>query len=72
MAEPARLKTMRYRERLRGLGLCPVQLWEPDLRDPRSVEAIWAEVRVLRGHPSTTEGEAFVEAALADAKDWPE
>jgi hypothetical protein len=72
MAEPARARTGRYRDRLRRRGLRPLQLWVPDLRDAQIGEEVRAAVRAVAGHPSSREGEAFVEAALADAADWPE
>ena len=31
-AEPTRIKVQRHRQRLRALGLRPVQIWVPDVR----------------------------------------
>jgi len=66
MASNAKQKVSAYRRRLRERGLRPVQLWVPDLRDPAIREQLKEEARRLRNHPSTAEGEAFVDAALTD------
>jgi hypothetical protein len=66
MASNAKEKVSAYRRRLREQGLRPVQLWVPDLRDPEIREQLKEEARRLRNHPSTAEGEMFVDAALAD------
>lgn len=66
MASDAKQKVSAYRRRLREQGLRPVQLWVPDLRDPAIREQLKEEARRVRHHPSTAEGEAFVDAALTD------
>lgn len=66
MASDAKRKVAAYRRRLREQGLRPVQLWVPDLRDPAIREQLREEARRVRHHPSTAEGEAFVDAALTD------
>jgi hypothetical protein len=62
----AKAKVSAYRQRLRAKGLRPIQLWVPDLRDPQVRALLEEEARRVRGHPSAAEGEAFVDAALAD------
>jgi hypothetical protein len=69
MASNANAKVSAYRRRLRDQGLRPVQLWVPDLRDPEIRRQLEEEARRVRGHPSSAEGEAFVDAALADLAD---
>jgi len=32
--KPSRVKVREHRERLRGLGLRPIQIWVPDVRAP--------------------------------------
>lgn len=66
MVSSAKKKVAAYRRRLREQGLRPLQLWVPDLRDPAIREQLKEEARRLRSHPSSAEGEAFVDAALAD------
>lgn len=66
MTKAASAKVSAYRRRLRERKLRPLQIWVPDLSDPEVRERLKEEARRLRDHPSTKEGEAFVEAALAD------
>jgi len=69
MARSANAKVSAYRRRLRERKLRPLQIWVPDLRDPDVLADLQAEVRMLKDHPSTREGEAFVEAALSDLEE---
>ena len=69
MARNANAKVSAYRRRLRERKLRPLQIWVPDLRDPDVLADLQAEVRMLKDHPSTREGGAFVEAALSDLAD---
>lgn len=66
MPKTAAQKTADYRKRMREKGYRQIQLWVPDLRDPEVQEEIRRDVELLRDHPSTREGDEFVEAALAD------
>ncbi len=59
-----------YRERLRSAGLGEIRLAVLDTRDSKVRGKLRREVRALKGHPSSREGEGFVEAALADAQNW--
>ena len=70
LAEPATRKMANYRGRLRARGLRPVQIWVPDLNDPTVRDRLRADAALVRGHASTREGDAFVDAALADLEDW--
>jgi Protein of unknown function (DUF3018) len=66
MAKSARLKMSNYRQRMRKRGLRQVQFWVPDLRDPQVQEELREEIRKLRNHRSTADGDMFLEAALAE------
>ncbi len=66
MAKSAAQKMADYRKRKRALGLRQITLWVPDTRSPEFRERLRREAALLRDHPSTKEGEEFVEAALAD------
>ena len=70
MTESTVRRMTAYRRRLRGRGLRPVQLWVADLRDPAVRARLAADAAIVRGHPSTAEGDAFVDAALADIEGW--
>jgi hypothetical protein len=55
-----------YRQRMRKRGLRQVQFWVPDLRDPQAQEDLKEEIDKLRHHPSTADGDTFLDAALAE------
>ena len=66
MAKSGAQKMAEYRQRKRAQGLRQITLWVPDTRTPEFRESLRREAALLRNHPSTKEGEEFVEAALAD------
>lgn len=66
MAKNAARKMADYRKRKRAQGLRQATLWVPDFDDPKLHERLRREAELLRDHPSTKEGDEFVEAALAD------
>ncbi|MGH6916699.1 MAG: antitoxin MazE-like protein [Geminicoccaceae bacterium] len=66
MAKSAARKMVDYRKRKRAQGLRQVTLWVPDWDDPALHERLKREADLLRDHPSTKEGDEFVEAALVD------
>lgn len=70
MANQAAKKMSAYRRRLREQGLRPIQVWVPDMRDPARREQLRRDVQKLKGHPSDAEGNAFLDAALAEIEGW--
>lgn len=66
MAKSAAKKMADYRKRKRAQGLRQVTLWVPDWENPEFLRELKEEAELLRDHPSTREGDAFVEAALVD------
>jgi Protein of unknown function (DUF3018) len=66
MAKSAKRKMSHYRQRMRKRGLRQVQFWVPNLRDPHVQEELREEIRKLRKHPSTGDGDMFLDAALAE------
>ncbi|MGH6904038.1 MAG: antitoxin MazE-like protein [Geminicoccaceae bacterium] len=66
MAKSAKRKISDYRQRMRQRGLRQVQFWVPDLRDPQVQAELRKEIRKLRNHPSTADGDMFLDAALAE------
>jgi D-serine dehydratase len=66
MAKSAARKMVDYRKRKRAQGLRQVTLWVPDWNDPALHKRLKREADFLRDHPSTKEGDEFVEAALVD------
>jgi hypothetical protein len=63
---PGKEKVSIDRRRLRERAWGQSRLGFPDLRDPDIRSLLKEEGRRVRGHPSSAEGEAFVDAALAD------
>jgi Protein of unknown function (DUF3018) len=57
------------RERLRALGLRPVQHWVPDLRNPKVKAAIRREAALLSQHPDNAAIDEWLEA-IRDPRDW--
>ena len=66
MAKSAAQKMVDYRKRKRAQGLRQVTLWVPDWENPEFLRQLKEEADLLRDHPSTKEGDAFLEAALVD------
>jgi hypothetical protein len=66
MAKSAARKMVDYRKRKRAQGLRQVTLWVPDWDDPEFLRQLREDAEFLRDHPSTREGDEFVEAALRD------
>lgn len=70
MAPSASEKMKKYRERLRGAGLRPVQIWVPDKRSGK----LAAEVRrqsllVAADHRAESETDKWIEQ-VADTEGW--
>ena len=66
MPKSAAKKMADDRERKRARGLRQVSLWVPDWNDPEFLRQLKEDAEFLRDHPSTKEGDEFVEAAMAD------
>ena len=66
MAKSAAQKMADYRKRKRAQGLRQVTLWVPDWDNPEFLRQLKEEAELLRDHPSTKEGDEFLEAALID------
>ncbi len=65
------VKKMRdYRLRLREQGLRPIQLWVPDLRDPKVRRRLEKQARKLAQAPLDPEIEALLESNLAEIEGW--
>lgn len=54
------------RERLRALGLRPVQHWVPDLRDPKVLADIRREGAMMAKHPENDAIDDWIEQVV----DW--
>jgi hypothetical protein len=60
-AKPSRLKVQEHRDRLRALGLRPLQIWVPDVRTAAfRAEAHRQSAAVARG-PQAGDDQAFID-----------
>lgn len=66
MARSAADKMADYRRRQKERGLRLYQRWVPDTRTPEFKQQLRETADILRNHPSTREGDEFVEAAISD------
>ncbi|MGH6872828.1 MAG: antitoxin MazE family protein [Rhizomicrobium sp.] len=60
-------KVRRYRERLRAQGLRPIQLWVPDVSNPKTREQMRREARLIAQSPGERDDRAFVDSLWDDA-----
>lgn len=59
----------RYRQKMRAMGLRPVQIWVPDIRQPGFAEECRRQSLLLRGDPHEEEVLNWLEAS-ADREGW--
>jgi hypothetical protein len=57
------------RERLRAQGMRPIQLWVPDLRDPKIIASIRREAALLTQHPENAVLDDWLDA-VQEPSDW--
>ena len=63
MAEASsRARVRKYRDRLRALGLRPLQIWVPDTSAPGFVEEAHRQSRAVSASRRADEDQAFVDA----------
>ncbi len=66
-AGSSRDKVRAHRERLRALGLRPVQIWVPDVRSPSFKAEAHRQSLALAASPEAADDQAFIDAV----SDWP-
>lgn len=64
--KPSRLKVREHRERLRGQGLRPIQIWVPDVRAPAFRSEAHRQSLVVAASPRAAEDQTFIDAV----SDW--
>ena len=64
-SKPSRVKMREHRERLRGRGLRPVQIWVPDVRAPAFRTEAHRQSLAVSTSPHASEDEAFIDAVSA-------
>jgi len=61
-ARPSREKVREHRERLRGQGLRPIQIWVPDVRSPAFRSEAHRQSAAVAVSPGATDDQAFIDA----------
>jgi hypothetical protein len=64
--KPSRVKVREHRERLRGQGLRPIQIWVPDVRAPAFRSAAHRQSLAVAASAHAREDQAFIDAV----SDW--
>jgi Antitoxin MazE-like len=64
--KPSRVKVREYRERLRSLGLRPIQIWVPDVRAPSFRSEAHRQSLAVATNAHAGEDQAFIDAV----SDW--
>lgn len=65
-AKPSRLKVQEHRDRLRALGLRPIQIWVPDVRAASFRKEAHRQSLAVSRSARAREDQAFIDAA----SDW--
>jgi hypothetical protein len=61
-AKPSRIKVREYRERLRGQGLRPIQIWVPDVRSPAFRSEAHRQSAAVAASAHAADDQAFIDA----------
>ena len=61
----SRVKVREHRERLRGQGLRPIQIWVPDVRAPAFRSEAHRQSLAVATSPHASEDQAFIDAVSA-------
>jgi hypothetical protein len=64
--KPPRVKVREHRERLRGQGLRPIQIWVPDVRAPAFRSEAHRQSLAVAASDHVREDQAFIDAV----SDW--
>ncbi len=65
---PSRIKVREHRERLRKLGLRPIQIWVPDVRSPAFRSEAHRQSLAIAASQHAFDDQAFIDA-IADRSD---
>ena len=61
-AKPSRIKVREHRERLRGQGLRPIQIWVPDVRSPAFRSEAQRQSAAVAASAHARDDQAFIDA----------
>ena len=59
--KPSRVKVREHRERLRGQGLRPIQIWVPDVRAPAFRSEAHRQSLAVAASPHSIDDQAFID-----------
>jgi hypothetical protein len=68
-SKPVREKVRAHRERLRALGLRPIQIWVPDVRSPAFREQARRQSQAVAASAHAHDDQAFIDAVSASTFD---
>jgi hypothetical protein len=60
--KPSRVKVREHRERLRGQGLRPIQIWVPDVRSPAFRSEAHRQSAAITAGAHAADDQAFIDA----------
>ncbi len=60
--KPSRVKVREHRDRLRELGLRPIQIWVPDVRSPAFRSEAHRQSAAIAASAHAREDQAFIDA----------
>ncbi len=66
--KPSRIKVREHRQRLRQLGLRPIQIWVPDVRSPAFRSEAHRQSAIVANSPQEQDDQAFIDSVT----DWDE
>ena len=61
-SKPVQVKVREHRDRLRALGLRPIQIWVPDVRSPSFREQAHRQAQAVAASAHAREDQVFIEA----------
>jgi Protein of unknown function (DUF3018) len=62
---PSRIRVREHRDRLRGQGLRPIQIWVPDVRAPAFRSEAHRQSLAVAASPHAAEDQAFIDTVSA-------
>jgi hypothetical protein len=62
-------KVQRHRAKLRAQGLKPIQIWMPDVNDPKFIAEAHRQSLAVAQSPHEKEDQAFIDS-ISELSDW--
>ena len=64
--KPLAQRVSEHRQRLRALGMRPIQIWVPDVRGPHFAEQAHEQSRAVAASSHANDDQAFIDAVSLD------